>query len=216
MNYFKTAIVITIRVVRFGYKAIVAHQLAALAIVAPMLGYAAGMQYGPANSEPVSAASDDGVKVVVVGADAPLPSPTPAVTPVPTPAPTPAATPVPAPVAAPVTRAAVPPVQLATVHYGNSYSYGYCTYYVATRRNVPPFWGNANAWYSHAVAAGWAVGSVPRVGAIAWTGAGTAGHVAYVERVSGASVYVSEMNFNGNWGRVTYRWASASSFRYIY
>jgi surface antigen len=98
----------------------------------------------------------------------------------------------------------------------NSYSYGYCTWYVASRRSVPSFWGNANAWYSNAQISGYAVGSAPRPGAIAWTGAGYYGHVAYVESVSGGMVTVSEMNYNGNWGRVTSRTVPASSFRYIY
>jgi surface antigen len=99
---------------------------------------------------------------------------------------------------------------------GNGYSYGYCTYYVASRRNVPSNWGNANAWYYNAQASGFSVGSAPVPGAIAWTGAGYYGHVAYVERVSGGMVTVSEMNYNGNWGRVTSRTVPASTFRYIY
>jgi surface antigen len=98
----------------------------------------------------------------------------------------------------------------------NSYSYGYCTWYVANRRAVPSFWGNANTWYGNAQVSGYGVGSIPRPGAIAWTGAGYAGHVAYVEGVSGDMVTISEMNYNGNWGHVTSRTVPASSFRYIY
>lgn len=98
----------------------------------------------------------------------------------------------------------------------NTYAYGYCTWYVASRRSVPSFWGNANAWYSNAQISGYSVGSVPRPGAIAWTGAGYYGHVAYVESVSGGNVTVSEMNWNGGWGRVSSRTVPASSFRYIY
>ncbi len=99
---------------------------------------------------------------------------------------------------------------------GNGYSYGYCTYYVASRRSVPSNWGNANAWYYNAQASGFSVGSVPVPGAIAWTGAGYFGHVAYVESVSGGMVTVSEMNFNGGWNRVSSRTVSAGTFRYIY
>ncbi len=99
---------------------------------------------------------------------------------------------------------------------GNGYSFGYCTYYVATRRNIPSNWGNANQWYYNAQASGFSVGSKPVPGAIAWTGAGYYGHVAYVESVSGGMVTVSEMNYNGNWDRVTERTVSASSFSYIY
>ncbi len=98
----------------------------------------------------------------------------------------------------------------------NGYSFGYCTYYVASRRSIPSFWGNANAWYYNAQRSGFSVGSTPARGAIAWTGAGYFGHVAYVESVSGGMVTVSEMNYNGGWGRVSYRTVSANSFRYIY
>lgn len=99
---------------------------------------------------------------------------------------------------------------------GNGYALGYCTYYVASRRSVPSNWGNANTWYYNAQASGFSVGSTPVPGAIAWTGAGYFGHVAYVESVSGGMVTVSEMNFNGGWNRVSSRTTSASSFRYIY
>lgn len=99
---------------------------------------------------------------------------------------------------------------------GGTYSYGYCTYYVASRRGVPGYWGNANQWYYNAQASGFSVGSTPVPGAIAWTGAGYYGHVAYVEGASGGMVTISEMNFNGNWNRVTSRTVPASSFRYIY
>ncbi len=97
----------------------------------------------------------------------------------------------------------------------NSYSYGYCTWYVASKRAVPGSWGNARTWYGNAQMSGYGVGSVPRPGAIAWTGAGYYGHVAYVESVSGGMVTVSEMNYNG-WNRVSSRTVPASSFRYIY
>ena len=104
-------------------------------------------------------------------------------------------------------------------HYafsGNGYSFGYCTYYVASRRSVPSNWGNANAWYYNAQVSGFSVGSTPVPGAIAWTGDGYSGHVAYVEGVSGGMVTISEMNYNGGWDRVSSRTVPASSFRYIY
>lgn len=103
--------------------------------------------------------------------------------------------------------------------YGNNgYAYGYCTYYVASRRGVPSNWGNASQWYYNAIASGYSVGSTPRPGAIAQTsgGWGGFGHVAYVESVNGSSVTVSEMNYNGGWNRVSSRTVPASSFRYIY
>ncbi len=177
--------------------------------------YVAGNSFGGTNT--TLAATASGPEVVVAGST-PAPTlapsaPTPPATPAPTPTPPPA-TPAPvvaAPVATPVA------VRLAAqTTYANNYSYGYCTYYVATRRNIPGNWGNAVNWYYQAQLAGYRVGAAPAAGAIAWTGAGSAGHVAYVEQVSGTQVYLSEMNFNGNWNRVTYRWAPASSFRYIY
>ncbi len=99
---------------------------------------------------------------------------------------------------------------------GNGYSYGYCTFYVASRRSVPGNWGNANAWYYNAQASGFAVGSTPVPGAIAWTGGGYYGHVGYVENVSGNMVTISEMNYNGGWNRVSSRTVPAGTFRYIY
>lgn len=117
--------------------------------------------------------------------------------------------------AAPAAPAAATPLRVAQGGR-NAYAYGYCTWYVATRRAIPGWWGNAVSWYSNAQISGYSVGSVPRVGAIAWTGAGYYGHVAYVEGVSGGNVTVSEMNWNGNWNRVTSRTVPASSFRYIY
>jgi surface antigen len=101
--------------------------------------------------------------------------------------------------------------------YANNYDPGQCTWYVATRRKVPSNWGNANTWYYMAGLAGWSEGSVPKVGAIAWTGAGYYGHVAIVTQVSGndSQVQVSEMNYYGPYARDT-RWSSTSSFKYIY
>ena len=76
--------------------------------------------------------------------------------------------------------------------------------------------GDARNWYYAAQSYGYAVGSVPAVGAVAWTPNGYYGHVAYVEAVNGDQVFISEMNYNGGWGVTSTRWASASSFSYIY
>lgn len=99
----------------------------------------------------------------------------------------------------------------------NGYSYGSGTYYVAARRTVPPYWGNAKMWYARAQDAGYAVGTTPNKGAIAWAD-GVHGQVAIVEDVSadGTLVTVSEMNGPGGWNRVTTRTTSPSSFKYIY
>jgi surface antigen len=115
--------------------------------------------------------------------------------------------------------AAQPPAAIAVAPartYANSYAPGQCTWYVASRRPIPNGWGNAKSWYSHAAAAGWKVGATPAVGAVAWTSAGWAGHVAIVEQVStDGRVYIAEMNYYGPY-TTDHRWVSASSFKYIY
>ena len=72
---------------------------------------------------------------------------------------------------------------------------GWCTYYVASKRNVT--WrGDAGFWYQNAAAAGYPVGPTPKAGAIMVTWESYLGHVAYVESVNAdGSWTVSEMNF---------------------
>jgi surface antigen len=79
----------------------------------------------------------------------------------------------------------------------NTFAYGYCTWYVATRRYIP--WnGNAIDWWPNARAYGYAEGSAPAVGAVMVTRESSIGHVAYVESVNGdGSWTVSEMNYSG-------------------
>lgn len=101
---------------------------------------------------------------------------------------------------------------------GNTYDYGYCTWYVKNRRgaSLPNSLGNANTWYSRAWDLGMAVGSTPRAGAVGTTTRGALGHVVYVESVNGdGSINISEMNAP-TWGAVTYRTANANEFSYIY
>ncbi|MFN2581206.1 MAG: CHAP domain-containing protein [Candidatus Dormibacteria bacterium] len=97
---------------------------------------------------------------------------------------------------------------------GDRFSFGQCTWYVASRRCVP-WGGNADEWYNNAARMGYQVGHTPVVGAAAvwWPGRGGAsgvGHVAYVEAVGPADgvpagqFKISEMNWNG-WDRVDYR-----------
>jgi len=109
-------------------------------------------------------------------------------------------------------RAARPSNVSATA--GNAYVWGQCTWYVKNMRpEIGSFWGNAGySWIGSAQAAGFETGSAPRVGAIAVQ----AGHVAYVQAVNGDQVSVSEMNWNGGVGVVSYRTTSASNFAYIY
>ncbi|HSS60948.1 MAG TPA: LysM peptidoglycan-binding domain-containing protein [Candidatus Limnocylindrales bacterium] len=80
-------------------------------------------------------------------------------------------------------------------YVNNKFPVGWCTYYVATKRNVT--WnGDAGYWYSNAAAAGYAVGATPKVGSIMVTWESWAGHVAYVEAVNAdGSWVVTEMNW---------------------
>jgi hypothetical protein len=80
-------------------------------------------------------------------------------------------------------------------YVNNKFPVGWCTYYVATKRNVT--WnGDAGYWYANASAQGYAVGGTPKVGAIMVTWESWAGHVAYVEAVNAdGSWVVSEMNW---------------------
>ena len=97
---------------------------------------------------------------------------------------------------------------------GNTYGYGYCTWYVKNRRpDLPNGLGNADTWDDRAPGYGFKVGTHPRVGAAGVTKAYM--HVVYIERVKGDQVLVSEMNYAG-WNVVSQRWAPASEFNYIY
>lgn len=108
---------------------------------------------------------------------------------------------------------------------GNGYDYGWCTWHAANRRiqigrPIPTNLGNAISWLSAARAAGLAVGSVPKDGAVLYhTNIGGLGHVAFVEKVNDdGTVLVSDMNYP-IWGKVTFRTLSpseATSYRYIY
>jgi surface antigen len=92
----------------------------------------------------------------------------------------------------------------ATGTYPNHFAYGYCTFYVASRRYVPWF-GNAIEWWPNAAAYGFAEGQAPRVGAIMVTRESAVGHVAYVEAVHPDGGWdVSEENFAG-WNIVSRR-----------
>ena len=104
---------------------------------------------------------------------------------------------------------------------GNGYSYGYCTWYAASRVPVPSNWGNANTWDDYARSSGWTVSSVPKVGAVAQTdGMSWWGHVAVVEEVSadGTQIKYSDMNALAGWNRVGYSgWVPSTFYQnYIY
>ena len=126
----------------------------------------------------------------------------------------------PAVVALPATTPGVAPLQnyASQGDAGNTYDYGYCTWYVKNRRgaSIPNSLGNANTWYTRAQALGMATGSAPRPGAVGVTTRGALGHVVFVESVNGDSITISEMNASAGWGQVNTRVASPSEFQYIY
>jgi surface antigen len=79
---------------------------------------------------------------------------------------------------------------------GHAFPYGYCTWYVAQKKNVP--WsGNAGAWLYNAKSMGYATGKTPKVGSIMVSSESWWGHVAIVESVRGNEFTVSEMNYKG-------------------
>ncbi|MCX6765474.1 MAG: LysM peptidoglycan-binding domain-containing protein [Candidatus Moranbacteria bacterium] len=92
---------------------------------------------------------------------------------------------------------------------GHRFPYGYCTWYVSQRRFIP-WGGNAGAWLYNAKAGGYQTSKAPRVGAIIVTAESWWGHVGIVEKVSGGSVTISEMNYN-RWGKVNKRTLATSS-----
>ena len=84
---------------------------------------------------------------------------------------------------------------------GNTYPVGQCTWGAkALAPWVHNYWGNANQWPDSARAAGYSVGTQPRVGAvICWPYEGWGyGHVAVVTAVSGNQIQVKESNWGGN------------------
>jgi surface antigen len=92
----------------------------------------------------------------------------------------------------------------------NRFPYGYCTWWVAHKRNIP--WnGNAHQWYGNAQAYGRSVGRTPVPGAVLVTWESPVGHVAYVESVnSDGSFNISEMNYRG-WGVASTRTVTTGS-----
>lgn len=96
-------------------------------------------------------------------------------------------------------------------HGSDTFPYGQCTYYVASRRDVT-WGGNAWAWFDNANGLR-PEGHVPVTGAIVVFHDGWFGHAAYVESVNPDNSFViSEMNFwtnGGGWGRVDRRLIAA-------
>lgn len=103
-----------------------------------------------------------------------------------------------------------PSVQPSKGGKGHRFPYGYCTWFVAQKRHVP-WGGNAGAWLANAKAYGYKTGKSPAVGSIVVTTENRYyGHVAYVEKVSGSTITISEMNYAG-WGKTTRRTLDKSS-----
>lgn len=92
---------------------------------------------------------------------------------------------------------------------GHAFPYGYCTWYVASKKYVP-WGGNAGTWLYNARAYGAKTGKTPKKGAIIVTSESWYGHVGIVTKVSGSSVTISEMNYRG-WGKVSTRTISTKS-----
>ncbi len=92
----------------------------------------------------------------------------------------------------------------------NTYTFGYCTFWAAKRREdigkaIPNNWGDAHTWDDNARLAGYNVDHTPSVGAIMETDAGSLGHVAFVEKVEPDGHWaISEMNAP-IWDAVTHR-----------
>jgi surface antigen len=104
------------------------------------------------------------------------------------------------------------------------YPEGQCTWWVARLRPDLPLFpgrsGNALNWAKSAKRAGFPVGVVPAVHAVAvfqpgQYGAGRFGHVAYVTAVRGSRITISEANFRGGLGHDK-RTVESSGLEFIY
>ncbi|KAJ2073165.1 hypothetical protein GGI16_008894, partial [Coemansia sp. S142-1] len=100
-----------------------------------------------------------------------------------------------------------------------------CTSFVAWRINSRlgvkfhnhykgPNWGNANTWDEAARKTGVPINNTPVPGCIAQTNSGSAGHVAWVAKVSGNSVTIEEYNYKRH--KYGTRTVPKSSFNYIH
>ncbi len=100
---------------------------------------------------------------------------------------------------------------------GHRFPYGYCTWYVASKKYVP-WGGNAGTWLYNAKAHGAKTGKSPKKGSIIVTTESWYGHVGIVTDVKGDKVTITEMNYRG-FGVVSSRTISAKNkviMGYIY
>lgn len=97
-------------------------------------------------------------------------------------------------------------------HGYNSFPWGQCTWYVASRRDITAWGGNAITWWANARPHR-PEGKLPVSGAVAVFSYAPVGHVAYVESVKpDGSFVISEMNYymnGGGFGRVSQRVVTA-------
>jgi surface antigen len=109
------------------------------------------------------------------------------------------APPAPKPSAPKAKKSSTPSItKFASISGNHKFAAGYCTDYVA--RKVPGItWGgNANRWIANSKAVGATVDRNPVAGAILVTNENRRyGHVAYIEKVVGSTVYFSEWNYAG-------------------
>lgn len=95
---------------------------------------------------------------------------------------------------------------------GNTYSYGYCTWYVKNRLSwVPNGWHDARNWTYYAKQQGFTVSSTPIVGSVATK----SNHVAVVDSISGDQITISEMNYEG-WNKASSRTIPITGWLFIY
>ncbi len=114
----------------------------------------------------------------------------------------------------------------ATINYNEGYG-GSCVYYALNRFHqqtgvYPKAFGDARYLASGAAANGWSVGNTPRLNSLVVFQPGQngaeppTGHAAWVEKISGNQIYVSEMNAPNPW-TITHRWLTpVAGVQYIY
>lgn len=95
---------------------------------------------------------------------------------------------------------------------GNDYTFGQCTYFVASKVGVPSDMGNATNWEAGLLTAGWHYGL--QAGSIGVSHAGVDGHVVYVDSVIAGVPTISEMNAVG-FDVVDTRLAGSSEFIWL-
>lgn len=96
--------------------------------------------------------------------------------------------------------------------YGNNYTAGQCTWYVASRVSVPSSMGNATNWGYGLSAAGWSHTLAPGSVGVGHVGIG---HVVYVEALTAAGVLISDMNYAGPFV-VTSRTVSPGEYEWLH